>query len=30
MTDKQKRAFWGQFAAACCNLGITSEDKESV
>lgn len=29
MTDKQKRAFWGQFAAACSNLGITSEDKES-
>ena len=29
MTDKQKRAFWGQFAAACRNLGITSEDKES-
>ena len=29
MTDKQKRAFWGQLAAACRNLGITSEDKES-
>lgn len=29
MTDKQKRAFWGQFAAACRNLGITSEEKES-
>ena len=29
MTDKQKRAFWGQFAAACSNLGITSEEKES-
>ena len=29
MTDKQKRAFWGQFSAACRNLGITSEDKES-
>lgn len=29
MTDKQKRAFWGQFAAACRNLGITSKDKES-
>ena len=29
MTDKQKRAFWGQFAAACRNPGITSEDKES-
>ena len=29
ITPKQKRAFWGQFAAACRNLGITSEDKES-
>ena len=29
MTDKQKRAFWGQFASACSNLGITSEEKES-
>ena len=29
MTDKQKRAFWGQFAAACRNLGLTAEDKES-
>lgn len=29
MTDKQKRAFWGQFAAACRNLDITSEDKEA-
>ena len=28
ITDKQRRAFWGQFAAACSNLGITSEDKE--
>ena len=29
ITDKQKRAFWGQFSAACRNLGITSEEKES-
>lgn len=29
ITDKQKRAFWGQFAAACRNLGITSEEKEA-
>lgn len=29
MTDKQKRAFWGQFAAACRNLDITSEEKEA-
>ena len=29
ITPKQKRAFWGQFAAACRNLGITSEEKES-
>lgn len=29
ITDKQKRAFWGQLAAACRNLGITSEEKEA-
>ena len=29
ITDKQKRAFWGQLAAACRNLGITSEEKDA-
>ena len=29
ITPKQKRAFWGQFAAACRNLGITSEEKDA-
>lgn len=29
ITDKQKRAFWLQFAAACRNLGITSEEKDA-
>ena len=29
ITNKQKRAFWVQFAAACRNLGIASEDREA-
>lgn len=28
MTEKQKRAFWLQFAAACRNLGIPTEDRD--
>lgn len=29
ITDKQKRAFWGLLAAACRNLGITSDEKDA-